>query len=181
MKCVNGIINRFHSIQSVQYYRICRLIKFDVGGGGGAWIIGAFWVWNWLDTALASLWSSKGEVHEGRIYFSQLDGIYFPTRFYDIASAGGRKSWVGVVGMFFFDDNVFSLRAEDELGRRLSKIAEEQTFFLCLWPVCCQKRIGLGFVRWLWHGNIKPKGLPGRWSWMFPQLYKRWVATCPTR
>ena len=54
---------------------------------------------------------------------------------------------VDVVGMFFFDDNVFSLRADDEVGRRLSKLPRSKTF--SLWPVTSVllEESGLGFVR----------------------------------
>ena len=40
---------------------------------------------------------------------------------------------VDVVGMFFFDDNVFSLRADDELDVVSPKLPRSKTFFL--WPV----------------------------------------------
>ena len=33
---------------------------------------------------------------------------------------------VGVVGMFFFDDNTYVLRAGDPLGERLAEVAEQQ-------------------------------------------------------
>ena len=37
---------------------------------------------------------------------------------------------VQVVGMFFFDDNVFALRKGDPVGERLAKIAEEKNILL---------------------------------------------------
>ena len=37
---------------------------------------------------------------------------------------------VEVVGMMFFDDNVYALSADNDVGKRLSKIAEEQNILL---------------------------------------------------
>ena len=37
---------------------------------------------------------------------------------------------VGVVGMFFFDDNTYVLRAGDPLGERLAEVAEQQGIML---------------------------------------------------
>nr|MBA3429353.1 sulfur reduction protein DsrE [Actinomycetota bacterium] len=39
---------------------------------------------------------------------------------------------VGVVGMFFFDDNTYVLRAGDPLGERLAEVAEQQGIMLML-------------------------------------------------
>ena len=36
------------------------------------------------------------------------------------------KHLVDVVGMFFFDDNIYCLRENDPVGERLAKIAKEK-------------------------------------------------------
>jgi hypothetical protein len=43
---------------------------------------------------------------------------------------------VEVVGMFFFDDNTYVLRAGDPLGERLAGVAEEQAIMLMLCDRC---------------------------------------------
>ena len=48
---------------------------------------------------------------------------------------------VEVVGMFFFDDNTYVLRAGDPLGERLAKVAEEQGIMLMLCDRCAIERL----------------------------------------
>ena len=36
---------------------------------------------------------------------------------------------VNVVGMFFFDDNLFCLKENDPVGERLAKVAKKKTCF----------------------------------------------------
>jgi sulfur relay (sulfurtransferase) complex TusBCD TusD component (DsrE family) len=45
-----------------------------------------------------------------------------------------------VVGMFFFHDNVFALRAGDPIGERLATVAHEQDILLMLCDRCATKR-----------------------------------------
>jgi len=47
---------------------------------------------------------------------------------------------VDVVGMFFFDDNTFVLRAGDPIGERLGKIAREKGMLLMLCDQCALER-----------------------------------------
>lgn len=47
---------------------------------------------------------------------------------------------VEVVGMFFFDDNTFVLRAGDPLGERLGRVAREQGMLLMLCDQCALER-----------------------------------------
>ena len=47
---------------------------------------------------------------------------------------------VEVVGMFFFDDNVYALRAGDPLGERLSRVAVERGMLLMLCDQCAIER-----------------------------------------
>ena len=66
---------------------------------------------------------------------------------------------VEVVGMFFFDDNTYVLRAGDPLGERLGKLAEEQRIMLML----CEGE----------PGDCRPKGtVAGAQVGCFPDLYR---------
>jgi sulfur relay (sulfurtransferase) complex TusBCD TusD component (DsrE family) len=47
---------------------------------------------------------------------------------------------VDVVGMFFFDDNNYVLRAGDPLGERLAKVASEQGILLMMCDQCALER-----------------------------------------
>lgn len=47
---------------------------------------------------------------------------------------------VKVVGMFFFDDNTFLLRAGDPVGERLGDLAEKQGMMLMLCDRCAIER-----------------------------------------
>ena len=47
---------------------------------------------------------------------------------------------VSVVGMLFFDDNTYMLRAGDPLGERLGKVAREQGIWLMLCDQCALER-----------------------------------------
>jgi sulfur relay (sulfurtransferase) complex TusBCD TusD component (DsrE family) len=47
---------------------------------------------------------------------------------------------VDVVGMFFFDDNNYVLRAGDPVGERLSKVAQEQGIMLMMCDQCALER-----------------------------------------
>ncbi|HLV98410.1 MAG TPA: SaoD/DsrE family protein [Ktedonobacterales bacterium] len=45
-----------------------------------------------------------------------------------------------VVGMMFFDDNTYALRAGDPLGERLARVAKEQNILLMLCDQCALER-----------------------------------------
>ncbi|MGH3147865.1 MAG: SaoD/DsrE family protein [Rubrobacter sp.] len=47
---------------------------------------------------------------------------------------------VEVAGMFFFDDNTYLLREGDQLGERLSRVAEEKDILLMLCDQCALER-----------------------------------------
>lgn len=47
---------------------------------------------------------------------------------------------VEVVGMFFFDDNTYVLRAGDHVGERLGRVAREQGMLLMLCDQCALDR-----------------------------------------
>ena len=56
---------------------------------------------------------------------------------------------VNVVGMFFFDDNVFALRRGDPLGERLARVAEQKGMLLMICDMCALERgLAEGEPRW---------------------------------
>jgi len=56
---------------------------------------------------------------------------------------------VEVVGMFFFDDNVYALRAGDPVGERLAKQAAESGMLLMICDMCALERsLAEGEPRW---------------------------------
>ena len=75
---------------------------------------------------------------------------------------------VQVVGMFFFDDNTYLLRAGDPVGERLGRVAAKQGMLLMLCDQCALERC-------LAEGNIGaavPKGtVAGVRVGCFPDLY----------
>lgn len=74
-----------------------------------------------------------------------------------------------VVGMFFFDDNTYALRAGDPLGERLGRVARAQSILLMLCDQCAAER------------RLAERGTDGRYHPMgtvegvqvgcFPDLY----------
>ena len=77
-----------------------------------------------------------------------------------------------VVGMMFFDDNTYLLRAGDPMGERLAKVAKEQGILLMLCDQCALER-GLaegtpGSVP----SEVRPVGtVEGVMVGCFPDLY----------
>jgi hypothetical protein len=56
---------------------------------------------------------------------------------------------VDVVGMFFFDDNVFALRRGDPIGERLAKLAQQKGMLLMMCDMCALERhLAEGEPRW---------------------------------
>ena len=51
-----------------------------------------------------------------------------------------RRHGAEVVGMMFFDDNNYILRAGDPVGERLAKVAKEQGFLLMMCDQCALER-----------------------------------------
>lgn len=73
-----------------------------------------------------------------------------------------------VVGMFFFDDNTYLLRAGDPLGERLAQVAAAQQILLMLCDQCALER-GLAEGE---PGNCRPVGtVAGVQVGCFPDLY----------
>lgn len=78
-----------------------------------------------------------------------------------------------VVGMMFFDDNLYVLRQGDPHGERLAKVAKQHGILLMACDQCAVRR---GFAEGEFHqcgsGEVKPKGLiEGAQVGCFPQLY----------
>ena len=80
---------------------------------------------------------------------------------------------VYVVGMFFFDDNIFCLKQNDSVGERLSKIARDRGMLLMVCDQCAVRRgLAEGTFEQCGSGDVKAKGLvEGVVAGCFPQLY----------
>ena len=78
-----------------------------------------------------------------------------------------------VVGMFFFDDNTYVLRAGDPVGERLAKVAKEQNILLMMCDQCAVRRnLAEGTFEQCGRGDVKAKGtVEGVSAGCFPQLY----------
>ncbi len=56
---------------------------------------------------------------------------------------------VEVVGIFFFDDNVYALRQGDPIGERLARVAQEKGILLMMCDMCALERgLAQGQPRW---------------------------------
>ena len=80
---------------------------------------------------------------------------------------------VNVLGMFFFDENINILRANDPVGERLAKIAKEKGMLLMVCDQCAVRRgLADGTFEQCGSGEVKAKGLvDGVVAGCFPQLY----------
>ncbi len=78
-----------------------------------------------------------------------------------------------VVGMMFFDDNVYALRAGDPFGERLAKVAQAQNLLLMACDQCALRRgLAEGEFHQCGSGEVRPKGMiAGAKVGCFPQLY----------
>ncbi len=78
-----------------------------------------------------------------------------------------------VVGMMFFDDNMFCLRQGDPVGERLARVAREQGILLMVCDQCAVRRnLAEGNFEQCGKGQVKAKGLvEGVVAGCFPQLY----------
>jgi sulfur relay (sulfurtransferase) complex TusBCD TusD component (DsrE family) len=89
---------------------------------------------------------------------------------------------VEVLGMFFFDDNLFVLRRGDPLGERLATIARQTGMLLMMCDMCALERgLAEGEARWCdanGHGRTQPAEcrvkdtVAGVQVGCFPDLYK---------
>jgi hypothetical protein len=80
---------------------------------------------------------------------------------------------VDVVGFFFFDDNLFCLRAGDPVGERLAAVAKAKNILLMVCDQCAVRRnLAEGTFDQCGSGQVKPRGLvEGVVAGCFPQLY----------
>ena len=78
-----------------------------------------------------------------------------------------------VVGMMFFDDNIFCLRQGDPIGERLAKVAKEKGILLMVCDQCAVRRnLAEGTFEQCGLGEVKAEGLvDGVMAGCFPQLY----------
>lgn len=78
-----------------------------------------------------------------------------------------------VVGMFFFDDNLYVLRQGEPVGERLAKIASEQNMLLMVCDRCAIERdLAEGNLSQCGLNEVQATGLvAGVVAGCFPQLY----------
>jgi len=90
---------------------------------------------------------------------------------------------VEVVGMFFFDDNLYPLRAGDPVGERLAKLASDKGIALMVCDQCAVRRgLAEGTLEQCGRGEVTPKGLAaGIGVGCFPQLYAALAGNMPDR
>ncbi len=81
---------------------------------------------------------------------------------------------VTVLGMFFFDDNIFILRKGDPFGEKLANIASQQGILLMMCDQCAVRRnLADGTLEQCGSGQVKPNGtVKGVKAGCFPQLYE---------
>ena len=79
-----------------------------------------------------------------------------------------------VIGMIFFDDNIFCLRQGDEVGERLAKVAKNQSILLMVCDQCAVRRgLAEGDFSQCGSREVRAKGLvDGVVAGCFPQLHK---------
>ena len=79
-----------------------------------------------------------------------------------------------VVGMMFFDDNLFMLRKGDPVGERLAKVAKEHNILLMICDQCAVRRgMADGEFHQCGTGEVTAKGtVEGVVAGCFPQLYE---------
>ena len=88
---------------------------------------------------------------------------------------------VEVVGMMFFDDNLYVLRQEDAIGQRLSKVAKEKGILLMICDQCAVRRgLAEGTFEQRGSGQVRAKNVvPGVVAGCFPQLYSALAGNMP--
>jgi len=70
------------------------------------------------------------------------------------------KHGAEVVGMFFFDDNVYFFLPEHPIGEKLCRLSSKYSFFIACCDYCCEQR------------EISGRLYPGVIEGCFPDLYK---------
>ena len=88
---------------------------------------------------------------------------------------------VEVVGMMFFDDNVYSLGSENEIGKRLSALAKKENILLMICDQCALRRgMASGEFSQCGSGSVKAiNTVDGVVAGCFPQLYSALSGNMP--
>lgn len=88
---------------------------------------------------------------------------------------------VDVVGMMFFDDNLFMLKKGDPVGERLAKVAKEKNILLMICDQCAVRRnMANGTFQQCGSGEVTPKDtIEGVVAGCFPQLYEALSTNLP--
>ena len=88
---------------------------------------------------------------------------------------------VEVVGMMFFDDNVYSLSGNNTIGERLSIVAEQQNILLMICDQCVLRRgMANGEFSQCGSGEVKAKNtVKGVVAGCFPHLYSALSTNMP--
>lgn len=88
---------------------------------------------------------------------------------------------VEVVGMFFFDDNLFTLRKGDPVGERLARVAAEKNILLMICDQCALRRnMAEGEFHQCGSGEVSAKDVvDGVQAGCFPQLYAALAPAAP--
>ncbi len=78
-----------------------------------------------------------------------------------------------VIGMMFFDDNIFALTKGSEIGERLAAVAKKQGILLMVCDQCAVRRnMAEGTFEQCGSGSVQAKGfVDGVVAGCFPQLY----------
>jgi hypothetical protein len=78
-----------------------------------------------------------------------------------------------IIGMMFFDDNIYALRKGDPVGERLSIVAKEKNILLMVCDQCAVRRnLAEGTFEQCGTGEVVAKGfVDGVVAGCFPQLY----------
>jgi len=86
-----------------------------------------------------------------------------------------------VVGMMFFDDNLYVLRQGEPIGERLAKVAKEHNILLMVCDRCAVERgLAEGDFSMCGLGQVKAEGLvEGVVAGCFPQLYAALAGSPP--
>ena len=78
-----------------------------------------------------------------------------------------------VIGMMFFDDNIFALTRGSDVGERLARVAKDKGILLMVCDQCAVRRnMAEGTFDQCGTGSVKAKGfVDGVVAGCFPQLY----------
>ncbi len=91
------------------------------------------------------------------------------------------KHGAEVVGMMFFDDNLYTLRKGDPVGERLAAVAKEQNILLMICDQCAVRReMAEGDFHQCGTGEVRAKDtVDGVVAGCFPQLYEALAGNPP--